>query len=241
MASDNIVIVDLFKDVVNSMRESSTITSFSDVNGRYTLTTKNNLKDNDVVTIENVDYLVASPIETQFEIDADTGLDFNNKTWVAKAPYYMHGHPIEIVNRLNKKNKGGIYSYQKYPLIALFQDFEETIDSELVNYASISPTLIIANLTRPEIDASDRYDRNFRDILYPIYYDLLDKLYKNRSFNIRHPMAISHTKIDRLYWGTQGGQGNEANLHDEYIDAIEINFSDLNILETRCKNINYGI
>ena len=72
MASDNIVIVDLFKDVVNSMRESSTITSFSDVNGRYTLTTKNNLKDNDVVTIENVDYLVVSPIETQFEIDADT-------------------------------------------------------------------------------------------------------------------------------------------------------------------------
>lgn len=235
MEFDNIVIVDLFRDVVDAMRESGTITSSSEAAGLYTLISSNTFKEMDVITIDGVDYLVYEPTDSQFQVEAESGLDFAGKEWKTKAPYYMHGHPLEIVNRLNKKNKN-IYNYQKYPLIALFQDFEETMDDELVNYATINPRIIIANLTDPNIDASDRYDRNFRDILYPLYYSFLSNINYRNGFYITNSKAIPHTKIDRLYWGTAAAQGNESNLHDDFIDAIEINFNNLRIIETRkCK------
>lgn len=231
MEFDNIVIVDIFASIVDSMRETSDITSFTEVNGRYTIASSNELNEDDAITIDGVDYLVISPTVNQFEIDADTGLDFTGKSWKAKAPYYMHGHPLEIVNRLNKKNKG-IYGYQKYPLIALFQDFEENVNDDLAIYANTNLTLIIANLTRPEIKADDRYDRNFREILYPLYYELLNKIHYSRLFNTNSPRTINHTKIDRLYWGSQEGN---ANIHDDYIDAIEINSLNLQVIDNRCK------
>jgi len=231
MESKDIVIVDIFRDIVNEMRETALITSSSEVSGRYTLISDNNLKEDDVISINDIDYLVVSPTSTQFEIDADTGLDFSGNTWQAKAPYYMHGHPIEIVNRLNKKNKG-IYSYQKYPLIALFQDFEEAINPDEKNYASISPTFIIANLTMPEIKADDRYDRNFRNILYPLLYDFINEMHLSMKFSILRKKDIAYTKIDRLYWGSQEGQSN---LQDDYIDAIEININNLLVKELNCK------
>lgn len=233
MEFDNIVIVDLFRDVVDAMRETGTITSSSEVAGMYTLISSNTFKEMDVITIDDVDYLVYEPTASQFQIEAESGLDFAGKEWKTKAPYYMHGHPLEIVNRLNKKNKN-IYNYQKYPLIALFQDFEEPIGDES-EYTNISPRLIIANLTDPNIDASDRYDRNFRDILYPLYYRFIHEIWRSNKFNVPSPRKVPHTKIDRLYWGTSAAQGNESNLHDDFIDAIEINFNGLKVIDTRCK------
>jgi len=43
----------------------------------------------------------------------------------ALAPFYMYGHPVEIVNELQKKSKHPTGKINKFPLIALFQDFEE--------------------------------------------------------------------------------------------------------------------
>jgi len=232
---DNVILVDIIGAVIDSMRETDTITGSVETSpGIYVIDSKNGLKDFDYITIDDVDYQVSSVSDTNYTINSDPLLDFTGKTWKAKAPYYLHGHPLEIVNRLNKKNKG-VYSYQKYPLIALFQDFEEPIGDDLALYATPSPTFIIANLTRPEITADDRYDRNFRDVLYPLYYDFLNKLYENRSFLLRDPRTINHTKIDRLYWGTSAGNNNERNIANDYLDAIELNNVELPVVENRCK------
>jgi len=115
---DNVILVDIIGAVIDSMRETDTITGSVETSpGIYVIDSKNGLKDFDYITIDDVDYQVSSVSDTNYTINSDPLLDFTGKTWKAKAPYYLHGHPLEIVNRLNKKNKG-VYSYQKYTLIA---------------------------------------------------------------------------------------------------------------------------
>lgn len=240
MQSDsNIVIVDLFNDVVAGMRVADFVTSSVEVTpGVYTITASNELNNQDVVTIASTDYVIRDVSGDGFTIDAGTGQDFANEEWQAKAPYYMHGHPLEVTNRLTNKNKSNIYSYQKYPLILLVQDFEEGIGEDLSNYASGDFTVIIANLTKPDITADERYNRNFRDILYPLYNEFIKGIHASNAFYTRSVKTIPHTKVDRLYWGTSAAQGNENNYQHDYIDAIEITFNNLQIVDTRClKNI----
>lgn len=143
-----------------------------------------------------------------------------------EVPYYMHGHPIEIVANLKELNQSPAYSLRKYPLIALFQDFDETVTKVGVE---VSLNIIIANITKPTYKAKDRYIHNFEPVLYP----LLTKLEKaiTRS-NVVEFMDDDYTKTDRLYWGRQGLYGNDGNIFDDHIDAIEIN--NLNL---RFKNI----
>jgi hypothetical protein len=233
MAFDNIILVDLIGEIVDSMRATGTITSSSEVSGRYTIISANTFKDREVVNIDSVDYVVYDPTATQFEIEAATGLDFTGLSWKALAPYYIHGHPIEITNRLNRKNSG-VYQYQKYPLIALLQDFEETADQNVDFYATASPDIAIVNFTEKNINADDRYDLNFRNVLYPLYYQLLHEIYDNGAFNIRSPKLIVHSKTDRPYYGESGENGNTANKKADPLDAIVINSIELQMIDTRC-------
>ncbi len=54
--------------------------------------------------------------------------------------FYEHGHPKEIVNTLSKKSRGTA-QYTKFPLIALFQDIEETKKSLEEKYGTININL----------------------------------------------------------------------------------------------------
>ncbi len=240
MASNNIILVDLFADIVDSMRKTGTVTSSSEVSGRYTILSANNFSDRQVLSVDDVDYVVYDPTATGFDMEAAnpvTGLDFAGKTWKSLAPYYMHGHPVEITNRLNNKNGGGIYSYQKYPLIVLLQDFQEDINADEYNYASISPDILIVNSTKEAIHADERYDYNYRYTLYPLYSDLIEKIKDSGYFTLIRSKDITHTKTDRPYWGTESGGNNTANRLSDPLDAIELNFSELLVKDTRkqCK------
>ena len=41
------------------------------------------------------------------------------------APYYMHGHPLELHTILEEKGHSSTLKFEKFPLIALIQDFDE--------------------------------------------------------------------------------------------------------------------
>ena len=43
--------------------------------------------------------------------------------------HYLHGHPMEIIETLADYSKGSTTKYDRFPLIALFQDFPEQMGS----------------------------------------------------------------------------------------------------------------
>lgn len=136
--------------------------------------------------------------------------------------HYLHGHPLEIIETLGQRDKAESYVFKKYPLIALFQDFPEPSSASVGVAHEPRLHLIIARATRPEYKASERYDMNFRPVLYPIYAEFMHQLHLHKAFLSYSEEKISHTKTDRLYWGRDGLWKKEGNIFNDWIDCIEI-------------------
>jgi hypothetical protein len=212
------VIVREVAKVIDMLRYVGIVDSFTETAGNYTIVSaKHGLKAFDVITLNSVDYVVNVTDENTFVFSGFTGIDFDGFQWKAKGPYYLFGHPLDIVNVLAEKNKGGIYQYQKYPLIALFQDFEEDIINE---GTQASLNIIIANRTKPTYHADERYKLNFEPVLYPILEQFERALQVSRHVALA---SVDYNKTDRLYWGKNGLYGNTGNIFNDHIDAIEIN------------------
>lgn len=137
-------------------------------------------------------------------------------------PYYMHGHPLEILNTLSEKDRHKTYKFKKYPLIALFQDFTETIGENMNNQGETDLNIVICMQTSPDYTSAERYDNVFRTVLYPLYDLLIKHIESSGWFLNDGPGLIPHDKTDRLFWGRSGLYGNEGNIFNDHIDAIEI-------------------
>lgn len=138
----------------------------------------------------------------------------NAKNPIDQEVFYMYGHPKEIAARLQELTNGITTGEKKYPLIALFTDIP--IEKGTTNKEGIAKlNLIIATLTEPELTAPERQERNFVPVLYPIYQELLEQLCLHPQFFFKD-REVTHTKIDRFFWGT-ADQG-----FNDYIDAIEL-------------------
>ena len=140
----------------------------------------------------------------------------------ADSPYYLHGHPLDIIKVLNQKDRSPTNKSKKYPLIALLQDFTETIGTNQKIKSSASLNILIAYSTKSEYDSAQRYDNSFRDILYPLYDLLIEKIISSNMFLNASDNLTSHDKIDRLYWGRGETKGNVSVVFNDLIDAIEI-------------------
>jgi len=237
LGSDSIILVDLIGEVVDSMRAIGEITSSNETaTGVYSLESVNELRNKEVVTVDGTDYIVTNVSDSSFTIKDVTGEDFTGKSWKALAPYYEHGHPVEINKTLMAKTDG-IYGFKKYPLIITLQDFEEVNSDVLDFYSTASISVVIVNKTEIPIKAAERYDLNYRTILYPLYDGFLDALYDNGGFNIRSSDTISHNKRDAPYYGSESPNGNTANIMSDPLDAIIINNLELQIINPECNNL----
>jgi len=146
-----------------------------------------------------------------------------------KTPFYLYGHPIEIFNILSKKSKHQSYKFDKYPLIALFQDFEEDTNSNRTIVQNI--TIVIMVETDPNFIAPSRYSATFIPTLQPLYELFIKHLKKSKY--LASEEDYQHTKIDRLYWGKEDTFGNSGNIGNDALDAVVINGLNLRII--KCK------
>lgn len=236
--ADSRYFVDIFSEIVDSMRATGTITDSSEASTIYTITTVNSLSEGDSVKINSIDYITSSVTSTSFKITAATGLDFTDETWQALAPYYIYGHPREIAMRLSNK-KGAVDKFRKFPLIALFQDFQESHGSENYNIDYALPfTIVIVYKTDKTYVSETRYTNVFKPILYPIYENLLKKIDDSPYILTESLETIDHTKTDRLYWGVEGVYSSEGLIFNENLDAIQVDFEGLNVIrntEVECQ------
>ena len=149
--------------------------------------------------------------------------------------HFMNGHPLEVIETLAQKDKSNTFRFEKYPLIALFQDFAEVHTGNIGAPLELTLHLIIARATRPEYKASERYEKNFKPFLYPIYNEFLRQLNLSGLFMIYNSSIIPHTKYDRLYWGKEGLFKNQGNIFDDYLDVIELKNLKLKLYKKTCK------
>ena len=136
--------------------------------------------------------------------------------------HYLHGHPLEVIETLGQRDKSDSLVFKKYPLIALFQDFPEAMTGTTGIPHEPRLHMIIAGATRQDYKAPERYEKNFKPVLYPIYSEFLHQLSLHPAFISQSAWKIPHTKTDRLYWGREGLWGNEGNIFNDWIDCIEI-------------------
>jgi hypothetical protein len=150
--------------------------------------------------------------------------------------HFDHGHPSEIIETLQQKDKSGTnLVFDKYPLVALFHDYPERFNQEVGIRGSVTLHMIIARSTEPTYKSSDRYDNNFKPVLYPIYGELMKQIIKSPYFmGAQSVNQLSHTKIDRLYWGREGLYKNEGNVFNDFIDCIEIRDLELKLNINNC-------
>ncbi len=158
------------------------------------------------------------------------------------APYYDYGHGLDIVNKLKQKDDSTTEKFNKYPFIALIMPFKEIMGEDMtVRSRTNDLSIVIVTNTKPNIYPNERYDLNFRTILYPLY-DLLVKHITKSKYFTAGPGLVSHDKYDRPYWGRRGIYGSEANILNDYVDAIELQNLELSLLvKNKCKNIYYGL
>jgi len=147
--------------------------------------------------------------------------------------YYMHGHPQEIVNRLQQKLALETEREKRFPLVMLFHDFEIVRRSGQY-FGTATVNMAIAQMTNKDYNTPERYTNTFKPILYPIYYELLKQLGLSANF-VNAQAILEHTLIDRVYWGRTGLYGNTANQFDDYLDCIEVRGLGLTIKNPHCK------
>ena len=141
-------------------------------------------------------------------------------------PYYMHGHPVEIATILSEKDASNIYKFKKYPVICLFQDFDEDWSHSSVECKGLNIAIITE--TKAEYEAAERYQDTFKNELYPLFNLLLQKIKSSKHLNMTADQ-ITFVKTDRLYWGR-----NEQLIINDFIDAIEISRLNL-IFSNQCQ------
>lgn len=145
-----------------------------------------------------------------------------------KRPFYEYGHPLEIFNILSQKSNSETFKYDKYPLIALFQDFEEDVNNSRTIVNDV--TIVIMTETNPNYEAKNRYTNTFKPTLLPIYELFIEKLMYNEY--LASDDEYQHTKIDRLYWGVEDTFGNSGNIGNDALDAVVI--SGINLRKIKC-------
>jgi len=164
-----------------------------------------------------------------------TKLNEHNDT--ITAVHYLYGHPLEIVNTLSELDKGGNSVYTKYPLVAFFLDSKMS-RKNTTQYGKQRVHLAIINecfdATGNEV-AKERDDNNFIPVLSPIYMELMKQisLRGDMFLGMSGENSVLHDVTFRYYWGKNGLWGNEKNIFNDRVDAIEIEDLELTI------NLNY--
>lgn len=135
---------------------------------------------------------------------------------------YQYGHVKELISTLSNYDKSPNLRIIKYPLVYLVQDFPEDRGQRAGFYADVTLQIVIAHQTESTATIADRMKNVFKPVLYPIYYALLSAIASNSLVNVFDETMIPHRKVDRAYWGKLSVGGTDANVLNDYVDAIDI-------------------
>jgi hypothetical protein len=142
---------------------------------------------------------------------------------------YIYDRPDKITALLKEYTESIKQKDKKYPLVALFQDFPEDRGETDFYSTTVIPKIIIATGSDQSWKSPQRYEANFKPVLYPIYYELLKQIASHRLIVTQDPNDIVHRKWDRP------GTLPAAPGFNDFIDAIELQNTKLSFKKQDCK------
>lgn len=157
--------------------------------------------------------------------------NYNIGTYSNDAPYFNFGSHQYIANILDQKDKSPSHYNKLYPFVGLVLDIEENRKPRLNTYAELNLTIVLATgfNKKAELTNEQREQVSFKDVLYPLYEDLLVQMYNTNQFTIPEGSSgldIPHKKYDLYYLGHQPENQNQWN---RFVDAIELKITNLNL------------
>jgi hypothetical protein len=227
----NIPIIEIFSQIVDTMRLRGTIVSSLDNNNNtydIAINDATGLVVGDYITIVTTAPVTYANIEitaitnNTLTIKLAKGLTLNG-TWTANAPYFEYEKIVEGANLLVSKDKSINYKFQKYPLIFLTLDIQETREAGKANYSEVSNlNIMLMTATDKLKDAKWRNTNTFGLILRPLYEKFMTAIKQSLYINLQPNKLIEHTYTEHFF---MSNSDNTQNFFKDYIDAIEINIS----------------
>lgn len=142
---------------------------------------------------------------------------------------YLYGPPKQIIKVLQSWN-GTAMAQEKYPIVALLQPFEAQKGQQIGIDAYENVRLIIGRQSDASWETDKRYEVNFRPVLLPIYYELLNQIDLDKRFTTQGRDLIPHSMIEWPYWD----DGKDSNPFDDWLDVIEVKFTRLKLNLKNC-------
>lgn len=173
------------------------------------------------------------------DIVAKVNAELSSRTTDPFNVYYDFGHYAEVTKNLTQKDRSTSQRDKKYPLIWLVMDFVERFTADEFGYCELPELqILIATVTTPKLSTAERIEKTYVPRLYPIYEELKNQMELSGYFDMSGPF-FPHEKIDRPYWGGQDANGNgQANLFNDFIDAIQLRKIKLKVNEEVCDQFN---
>ncbi len=212
------ILVNVFSDIVASMRATGTITNKSVASGITTVTSVNTLVAGEVIDMDGTNYIVLTVSSSQFTVK---GTGIIATTWTALAPYYEYGHPQEISNKLADKDGHQTKKYQKYPLIAFYTDVRIK-HGDAKNHGELKRQFMsIIGQSDKSYSSVQRYANVITPILIPLHKALVKKIQSSKYFIGTNP-RLNHEEVRRPFWGSTSKYGNVANMFNDPLDGIDM-------------------
>lgn len=212
------ILVDIFSDIVASMRATGTITNKSVASGITTVTSVNTLIVGEVINMDDVNYVVLTASSTLFTVK---GTGITASSWTALAPYYDYGHPQEISDKLADKDGHQTKKYQKYPLIAFYTDVRIKHGDAKVYGKLERQFMSIIGQSDKSYSSVQRYANVIIPVLIPLHKALVKKIQSSKYFRGTNP-KLDHEEVRRPFWGSTSKYGNVANLFNDPLDGIDM-------------------
>ncbi|MEI7792658.1 MAG: hypothetical protein WCI57_04210 [Candidatus Berkelbacteria bacterium] len=146
------------------------------------------------------------------------------------AVFYQFGSPMEIISNLRAMTGDPTQEERKYPLIALFTDYDEEQGRFPGIESEVSLNFIIAMLTDSKYSSEERAAINFKPTLYPIFDAFIDSIFLSGYYEVQNQQKMRRRKTDHFSWGKNGLYTIEGNVFEDLIDAIEIQNLQLSVI-----------
>lgn len=215
--------IEKFERVVDLLRVTGNYTAVLQLDGTYEVTSNVStyLKVGDYLRLSGLEVRTTAIISDKiFRVDPITQVIDLAGVWKAMAPYSDYGTRRTINMKLLQKN-GAEYSYQKYPLIALRFPAPIRVTGDV---ATMNANILVAHFTNKTYRPEERVANTFDPILWPMTQAFLTMVKKSGEFS---QFNHDYTQIDRMFFGTESGDENIANIFEDPLDAVEIR--DLNL------------
>lgn len=240
--TNNTHIIDIFSELVASLRKTGIITNIVDnTDNTYTLTVTNvsDLSINDYITIagsgaintSNARVIAKSNSLNTITVSLTSGKVISTfGTWTSNKPYFYYGKDVEAANYLSYLEKSNTFKLQKFPLIYLTLDINENRDTIIKTIPSLKLYLITesqqnyTNIERLNV---------YKTVLIPLYEDIIENIQNNFYFVLDNK-NIEHQYVERFFLGSES---QNQNILNQVCEAIELTFNNLRIKQfvSKCK------